>query len=123
MNQYDNKLRSLFDSPAATVSQGLGDVDSSKIIDPDDEDPGFFDEFSRTIDDARLQHADDDVSDREVSSDNYVGMKLALMRGGEGEAMHVTIRRRMPDEEGIPVGIANSNPLLDSRKYEVEYAD
>jgi hypothetical protein len=55
MNQYDNKLRSLlFDFPAATVSQGLQDVDSSKIIDPDDEDPGFFDELSRIIDDAGL---------------------------------------------------------------------
>jgi hypothetical protein len=120
MNQYDNKLRSLlFDLQAATVSQGLRDVDSSKIIDPDDEDPGFFDEFSRIIDDAGLQHADDDVSDREVSSDNYVGMELAFVRGGEGEAMHATVRRRMTDKKGNPVGIASSNPLLDSRKYEV----
>jgi hypothetical protein len=46
-------------------------------------------------------------------------MELALVRGGEGEAMHATVRRRMTDKEGTPVGIASSNPLLDSRKYEV----
>ena len=33
------------------------------------------------------------------------------------------ISRSFHDEEGRPIGSAHSNPLLDSRKYEVEYAD
>jgi hypothetical protein len=49
-------------------------VESSKIIDPDNEDPEFFDEFSRVIDDATLRHADA-INDVDVVSDSYVGMK------------------------------------------------
>ncbi len=37
--------------------------------------------------------------------------------------MHATVRKRVCDEDGRPVGIAHSNPMLDSRKYEVEYLD
>jgi hypothetical protein len=29
----------------------------------------------------------------------------------------------MRDNEGLPIGRASHNPLLDSRQYEVEYAD
>ena len=76
----------------------------------------------RTIDDASLQHADDSC-DTEVTGDSYLGMELAMPRGGEGEMLHATVKRRLMDEEGLPVGRAHHNPLLDSRKYEVEYAD
>ena len=122
MSHYEDKLRVLFQTQAADVTQGLRDVDSGKVIDPDDEDPAFFDEFTRIIDDATLPHADE-VENVEVSTDNYVGMEFALARGGEGEMIHATVRRRLNDEEGRPIGKAHSNPLLDSRKYEVEYID
>ena len=56
------------------INQGLRNVESSKIIDPDNEDPEFFDEFSRVIDDATLRHADA-INDVDVVSDSYVGMK------------------------------------------------
>ena len=29
----------------------------------------------------------------------------------------------MKDKEGRPIGIASDNPILDTRMYEVEYAD
>ena len=121
MEHYDDKLKIVFDAEA-DITQGLRDVESYKIIDPDNEDPEFFDEFTRVIDDATLRHADD-IHDVEVGSDPYVGMELALTRGGEGEAVHARVRRRLHDEEGNPVGSANTNPLLYSRAYEVEYAD
>jgi hypothetical protein len=69
-----------------------------------------------------LPHADDQPV-TEVTGDNYVGMELTMARGGEGEILHATVKRRLMDIEGNPVGRANSNPLLDSRKYLVEYAD
>jgi hypothetical protein len=50
-------------------------------------------------------------------------MEFALSRGGEGEAIHAKLRRQLKDEEWNPVGIAHNKPLLDSRKYEIEYAD
>ena len=37
--------------------------------------------------------------------------------------VHATVRKRVRDEDGQPVGVAHNNPMLDSRKYEVEYID
>jgi hypothetical protein len=94
------------------------------VIDPFDEDPAFFAEFTRVIDDATLKHNEDIVDDIEILPDNYVGMEMAITRGGEGEMFHANVRtRRVCDEEGKPIGNPQSNPLLDSRRYEVEYAD
>jgi hypothetical protein len=121
MSQYDEKLRVLFEAQSADASQELRDVDTSK--DPDNKDPAFFEEFTRIIDDATLPHADE-LGNVEVVSDNYVGMEISLARGGEGELVHATVRRRLSnDEEGKPIGYAHANPLLDSRRYKIEYVD
>ena len=31
--------------------------------------------------------------------------------------------KRLRDKDGIPIGTANDNPILDSRVYEIEYLD
>jgi hypothetical protein len=36
---------------------------------------------------------------------------------------HATVRRRLRDGEGNPIGQAHQNPLMDSRAYEIEYID
>ena len=52
--------------------------------------------------------------------DAYLNMELSLPRDDEGpEFSRVT--KSLRDNEGILIGIANDNPLLDSRIYEVEY--
>ena len=49
-------------------------------------------------------------------------MKLALSRdGGESKFAHVT--KRLKDANGLPIGTSHENPILDTRVYEVEYAD
>jgi hypothetical protein len=85
----------------------------------------FYDDFARVIDDAQLSHSDNDVKldDTEIESDNYIGMEIAMARGGDGTLIHAKVQRRVTDEEGIAVGTSHSNPLLDSRRYEVEFAD
>jgi hypothetical protein len=123
MREYDDKLQVYFDAQSADVSRHLRDIDSHKIIDHENEDPAFFDEFTRVIDDAGLPHAKEQADDVEVESDNYIGMEFAMSRGGDGELIHATVRRRLNDEEGKPIGKPHTNPLLDSRRYEVEYAD
>lgn len=122
MKEFDSKLAIVFEAQSADVTRTLGNVDPSKVLDPEEEDPEFFTEFTRVIDDATLKHVDD-VSDVEVQTDLYVGMELALVRGGDGEALHSKARKRVRDEDGNPDGRANNNPLLDSRKYEIEYID
>jgi Reverse transcriptase (RNA-dependent DNA polymerase) len=124
MAQYEEHLQSTFDAQSADLTRTLRDVHSSYIIDPENEDPGFYDDFTRVIDDAQLKHADElYAKEIDVLSDPYVGMEMAMTRGAEGELLHATVRKRVRDEDGRPVGVSHSNPLLDSRKYEVEYID
>ena len=92
MTQYEDRLKVLFDMPSAIISNGLQNVDQSKINDPDNEDPEFFEEFMRTIDDSRLRHADDEQPMAEVIGDTYLGMELVMPRGDEGEMVHATVK-------------------------------
>ena len=124
MERYKESLRSTFDTKSVNLTKSLHDVHPSLIIDPEDEDQSFYDDFTRVIDDSRLKHADDSNADNvEVTSDPYVGMELAMQRGADGETVHARVRKRVRDHDGAPIGVAHPNPLLDSRKYEVEYVD
>jgi hypothetical protein len=124
MSVFEDKVKAVFETQAADLTNSLHDVAGNKIIDHEDEDPDFFDEFTRTIDEAALAHADADPSrTTEVGSDQYVGMELALPRGNDGEMVYARVAKRMRDDEGLPIGRASDNPLLDSRKYEVEFVD
>ena len=124
MERYEEQLQAVFDAQSADMTRTLRDVHSSYVIDPENEDALFYDEFTRVIDDAQLKHEDEtQPRDTEVTSDPYVGMEMAMSRGIDGELIHATVRKRVRDQDGTPVGTANANPLLDSRKYEVEYAD
>ena len=122
MNQYNNKLKVLFETQTADITQTCVTLILAKVIDPDNEDPVLFDEFTRILDDATLPHADK-IANVDVVSDNYVEIELALARGGEGEMVHATVRNRLNDKEGMPIRPAHTNSLLDSRLYEIEYAD
>ena len=127
MSHFEDKTKVVFEAQAADITNSLHDIPSSKVIDHENEDQEFFDEFTRTIDDVTLAHAEDVLRDSsqlvEVGSDQYIGMELALPRGDYGEMIHARVTKRMRDNEGLPIGRASDNPLLDSRKYEVEYAD
>ena len=108
IEQYDERLKDVFETQSAEITRGLEDIPSSHIIDPYNEDDEFFNDFSRVIDDAQLKHADDvNLDSIEVTSDPYVGMEMALTRGGEGEMKHATVRRRLRDGEGNPIGLAH----------------
>lgn len=53
--------------------------------------------------------------------DKYIGAQIKL-DGPEGSQL-ATVKRRVTDGRGKPVGTANDNPLLDSRQYEIELED
>ena len=127
MDDYERCLRRVFEAGSADISPQLQNIDTRKIIDPEDEDPDFYVEFTRVINDAALAHADDndrkETLHAKVGTDNYIGMELALPRHDDGGMLHAHVTKRMKDEEGRPIGRAADNPLLDSRLYEVEFVD
>lgn len=63
--------------------------------------------------------------DKEVPTpeqgDNYVGVSIMLPRGESSARGKVIARKR--DAKGNPVGRADTNPVKDSRTYEVQFPD
>ncbi len=122
MLEYETKVKTALKAASADIANRIpNSIDTSRIIDYEDEDSPFFDAFTRVIDDAMLPHADDNadsdcIQSTEVKSDQYIGMELALPRGDDGERVHARVTKRMKDNEGRPIGTASNNPLLDSRK-------
>ena len=49
-------------------------------------------------------------------------MEVALPRDSEGPEFS-RFTKRLRDANGLPIGTSNNNPILDTRMYEVEYAD
>ena len=58
----------------------------------------------------------------DVLDDTYVDKEIALPRDGDGPEF-ARVTKRIRDNNGMPVGVANVNPYLDTRIYEVEFID
>ena len=84
-------------------------------------DPDFQEEFEKVVNDESLPEADESFSP-DIYDDTYLNMELALPRSG-GEVEFGRVVKRMRDENGLPIGTANDNPILDSRVYKVEFPD
>ena len=63
----------------------------------------------------------DETFTPEVFDDTYLIMELTLPHKESQTWAKVT--KRLRDADGLPIGTANENPILDSRVYEVEYSD
>ena len=85
-------------------------------------DQEFQDEFDRVVSDSSLPEADE-LFTPDTYDDTYLKtMELALARsGGEVELGRVT--KRLRDKDGLPIGTAHDNPILDTRVYEVKFPD
>ncbi len=93
--------------PAATV-----DDFEAKDLTPH---PAYFDD---------THIIDPDYGDAEITpemGDNYLTAELVLPRGGTMVKDCVSARKR--DRDGIPVGLANSNPILDTCSYIIDFND
>ena len=93
------------------------------LIGLEKEDDEFYHQFTKVINDASLLEADDSYNQEYGKKDNYIGMKLGIVRGPDGDVQQAHVKKRVVDDEGRPLGIANDNPILDLRQYEVEFLD
>ena len=127
----ENKTRMKDFSEHLTVRIGGNDIvaedeNGNIILEIDDwDDPAFdsefVEEFGRTINDPTIKEADQDFTP-DSFDDTYLNMELALPREG-GEVQFGRVVKRLRDRDGLPIGTANDNPILDSRLYEVEFQD
>ena len=112
------------------VNERLGNVDfhieDGKTVPGDwvgeaDIDPEFQEEFEKVTNDPNLLEADANFTP-DVFDDTYLGMELGLPRSG-GEVEFARVVKRLRDKDGLPIGTANDNPILDTRVFEVEFPD
>jgi len=69
------------------------------------------------------EREDEKVIRDDPNAPSYVGMEVGLRRGSEGELHRVKVKRRAIGQDAQPIGNASTNPMTDSRLYEVEYED
>ena len=100
----------LEDAAAATDFLKRGDVM--------DLDVDFSDE---PADDPAIEEQDDYGQYTVDAHDKFVNAELKLPIGDH--IVRGTVKRRVIDSNGNPIGVSNPNPILDSREYEVELED
>ena len=83
--------------------------------------PDFQEEFDNAVNNPEVKEADELFTPD--TYDQYLQMELALPQGDSLEPRLARVTKRLMDSNGIPIGTAHQNPLLDTRMYEVEFAD
>lgn len=124
MKEFDERIRELLKDHNHVI-QGDGDRQLQDWNDyTEDPDQAFVDDFDRAISDERIAEEDQGFTP-DTFDDSYVNKEIALPRGaGDGEDVHYgRVTKRLRDADGKPIGMANENPMLDTREYEVEFMD
>lgn len=130
LESQQTELVQLFKEFDEAIKQRLKDdvipVDGDKtspehwadLIDYDQE---YIDEFDQVINSKDVPEADE-MFTSEIVDDTYLKMEIALPRNEPGREF-ARVTKRLRDTEGCPIGTAHSNPILDTRMYEIEYSD
>ena len=93
------------------------------IIGLEREEENFYDEFNKAINDPSLKEIDEGIPNQLGHEDQYIGMKLSLPYGPDGELKYAQVKKRVVDHECNTIGEAHNNPLMDMRQYEIEFSD
>ena len=88
---------------------------------PFEDDPDFTEEFHGVISDNEVMEVDETFTPDVY--DTYLNMELAIPQGDSLEPRLARVTNRLKDANGLPIGLANENPILDMRMYEVQYLD
>ena len=88
---------------------------------PFKDDPDFTEEFHGVISDNEVKEAGEAFAPDVYNT--YLNMELAIPQGDSLEPRLARVTKRLKDANGLPIGLANENPILDTRMYEVQYLD
>ena len=119
MTRYDTAIAARFNE------ERLGPITREPVLEDWAEsfqnDPSFMEEFTKSFSCSAVPEADDDFDPD--SLDGYINMELTIDRPGSVHSDLARVTKRMKDHAGNPIGRSHSNPILDTRMYEVEYSD
>ena len=86
------------------------------------DDLAFLDEFHNVVSNPEVPEADQQFTP-DIFDDRYLNMELALPHEDEATPQYAKVTKRLRDTNGIPIGTADDNPILDTRMYKVEFMD
>jgi hypothetical protein len=118
MADYDKRIKDRFGDD--NFPDEGGKPDPSDWADLYEHNEDFWQEFAKVYGDSKMMEAD---ATPEIEDDTYLKMELALPRDGQEDMKFARVKKRTRDAEGNPIGTANSNPILDTRMFDVEFED
>ena len=120
MKSFNSRITDKFKEAPLTVDSGeIPQLEDWEQLLEDDKD--FAAEFNRLYDNLDVPEADD-TFDPDLF-DTYLNMELNVDQGGGEHPQFARVTKRLKDHRGNPIGTAHDNPILDTRMYEVEFAD
>ena len=120
--RFDTNIQQQLNDAAHFLPHGGKTRPNDWDLDPLEHDADFAAEFHDVVSNDEVKEADTNFTP-EVYDDTYINMELALPRGDDAHPALAKVTKRLRDANGIPIGVAHDNPILDTRMYEVEYPD
>ena len=120
--EFDTFIRDKLHDSAHFLVDGGKTHPTDWDLPPLEHDPDFHAEFYDVVSNDEVKEADDEFTP-EVFDDTYVNMEVALPKQDEDFPMLAKVTKRLRDKDGLPIGTAHDNPILDTRMYEVEFRD
>lgn len=120
MKKFDSELEDKLNAVTSEVNPNKG-----MVLDLENEDEDFIAEFNKVIDSSEVKHEEEKMqqeADEIGDHDPYLNMELVI-RDDPDNIRKATVKKRVIDHNGKPIGIASKNPMFDTRRYEVQYLD
>ena len=120
LEECDSAITARFNDNMHVLVEG-GKIQPQDWLEPVD-DLDFLDKFHNVVSNPEVPEADQQFTP-DVFGDQYLNMELALPHGDEATPQYAKVTKRLRDANGIPIGTADENPILDTRMYKVEFMD
>jgi len=114
LTEFDAKIIAIKDSDIVVDNWMWDDIQCLDIDESAEDDSETADYDPVTNEDAVL-----DVLEEADVTDQYIGAEVTLPQGGEKK--DAVVVKRLRGVNGKPIGVANANPLLDTRRYVVRF--
>ena len=118
---FDEAIKAKIKDSDHTILEGCKTQPYDWTDHPFEEDLDFTEEFHEVISNNELKEADETFTPNVY--DTYMNMKLAILHRDRLEPRLTRVTKRLKDANSLQIRLANENPILDTRMYEVEYLD
>ena len=127
--KYTQLCKQLDDSITSHLKDANHIVEHGALTQPQDwrmfhldADPEFIEEFQKIVTSQDIQE-EDDLYHNDINHDSYIGLKVALPTTPDEPPWTGHVWKHIRTDDGIALGTANKNPLLDTCQFEVEFND